>query len=61
MEFSTGSKDLREVKKEAEARYVQKRDRLKKQYHFDNGDENMLIDCHKIATCFLRKHCLSIR
>lgn len=31
---------------------MQKRDRLKKLYHFDNGDENSLIDCRKIVTCF---------
>ena len=45
-------RSLEEVNGEIICRYAKKRDRLKELYHYDNENDDKLIDCHKIAACF---------
>lgn len=50
--FQVSLEDEKKLKKKIYSSYEKKKDRLKKLYHFDNGDADRRIDIHKIAACF---------
>lgn len=49
--FRVKKKDLL-VKEDVYKEYIQVKERLKRRYHFDDGDPERRIDIHKIASCF---------
>lgn len=52
VEFRVTKKEDLLVKEDVFKEYTQIKERLKKLYHFDDGDPERRIDIHKIASCF---------
>lgn len=52
LKYSFGNREILFIKNDIYNLYESKKERLKKLYHYDDGDTDRRIDIHKIASCF---------